>query len=73
MKHLSGSLPAPYYLMPSVAIAGNCCLLEGVDADNMRVTTVLHASVTPLDQKATSPTRQSPSHTSVWKPSLTSH
>ena len=60
-------LPAPYYGMSSVTIAGTCYLLGGGDADIKNVTTVLYASLTSLVQKATSPTQQSSSHTSVWK------
>ena len=43
-------LPAPYYWMSSVTIADTCYQLGGVDADNMRITTVLYASVTSLIQ-----------------------
>ena len=60
-------LPAPYFWMSSVTIADTCYLLGGRDADNMRITTVLYASLTSLIQKATSPTHQSASRTSVWK------
>jgi len=60
-------LPAPYSMMSSVTIAGTCYLLGGCDADNKTITTVLYASLTSLIQKATSPTHQSASCTSVWK------
>ena len=60
-------LPAPHYVMSSVTIAGTCYLLGGLDADSELVATVLYASLTSLVQKATSPTHQSASHTSVWK------
>ena len=60
-------LPAPYCGMSSVTIAGTCYLQGGGDADIKNVTTVLYASLTSLVQKATSPTQQSSSHTSVWK------
>ena len=60
-------LPAPYYWMSSVTIANTCYLLGGSDADNKTVPTILYASLTSLVQKATSPTHQSASHTSVWK------
>ena len=60
-------LPAPYYYMSSVTIADTCYPLGGADADNNCVATVLYASLASLVQKATSPTHQSASHTSVWK------
>ena len=60
-------LPAPYYWMSSVTIADTCYLLGGVNANNNHVATVLYASLTSLVQKATSPTHQSASRTSVWK------
>ena len=60
-------LPAPRGAMTSVTIADTCYLLGGGDADNNDVTTVLYASLASLVQKATSPTRQSASPTSVWK------
>ena len=58
-------LPTPYH-SSSVTIADICYLLGGGDA-NTDTATVLHASLTPLVQRATSPTCQSASHTSVWK------
>ena len=60
-------LPAPRGAMTSVTIADTCYLLGGGDADNNDVTTVLYASLASLVQKATSPTHQSASPTSVWK------
>jgi len=60
-------LPAPYTLMSSITIADTCYLLGGGDANWTDVATVLYASLTSLIQKDTSPTHQSPSHTSVWK------
>jgi len=60
-------LPAPYYMMSSVTIADTCYLLGGIEGDRKTVTTVLYASLTSLIQKATSPTHQSASRTSVWK------
>ena len=60
-------LPAPYYGVSSVTIADTCYLLGGTNPRNMFPTTALHASITSLVQKATSPTHQSASHTSVWK------
>jgi len=60
-------LPAPYYWMSSVTIANTCYLLGRVNANNNHVATVLYASLTSLVQKATSPTHQSASRTSVWK------
>jgi len=60
-------LPAPYYVMSSVTIADTCYLLGGIDVDRKTITTVLYASLTSLIQKATSPTHQSASRTSVWK------
>jgi len=63
-------LPTPYYSLSFVTIADTCYLLGGIelgrDASNY-ATTVLYASLTSLVQKATSPTHQSASHTSVWK------
>jgi len=60
-------LPAPYYTMSSITIADTCYLLGGIDAHVKTTTTVLHASLASLVQKATSPIHQSASHTSVWK------
>ena len=60
-------LPAPYFSMSSVTIADTCYQLGGFDADSNSVATVLYASLTSLIQKATSPTHQSASRTSVWK------
>ena len=60
-------LPAPNYWMSSITIADTCYLLGGTDADNKVPPTVVYASLTSLVQKATSPTRQSASRTSVWK------
>ena len=60
-------LPAPYYWMSSITIADTCYQLGGVNANNNHVTTVLYASLTSLVQKATTPSHQSASHTSVWK------
>ena len=65
--HTADPLPAPYFMMSSVTVADTCYLLGGGDADGKHVTTVLYASLTSLIQKATSPTHQSASHTSVWK------
>jgi len=53
--------------MSSITIADTCYLLGGGDADIKTKSTVLYASLTSLIQKATSPTHQSPNHTSVWK------
>ena len=60
-------LPAPCGGMSSVTIAGTCYLLGGGDANNNDVATVPYASLASLVQKATSPTRQSLSDTSVWR------
>ena len=60
-------LPEPYAKVSSVTIAGTCYLLGGLDADGDFIATVLYASLASLVQKATSPTRQSPSPTPVWK------
>jgi len=60
-------LPAPYYWMSSVTIADTCYLLGGDDAANKFSPTVVYATLTSLIQKATSPTHQSASGTSVWK------
>ena len=60
-------LPAPYYWMSSVTIADTCYLLGGTNACIIPVPAILYASLTSLIQKATSPTHQSASHTSVWR------
>ena len=62
-------LPVPYYRMTSVTIADTHYLLggDGADSKALTTTTVLCASLPSLVEKATSPTRQSASHTSVWK------
>ena len=60
-------LPVPCLMVSSVTIAGTCYLLRRGDADCKPVATVLYASLVSLIQKATSPTRQSPSDTSIWK------
>ena len=65
--HTADPLPAPYSSMPLVVITDTCYLLGGDNDNNYPVTTVLYASLTSLVQKATSPTLQSTSHTSVWK------
>jgi len=65
--YAADSLPAPYYGMSSITIADTCYLLGGGDAIDNATDTVLYASLTSLIQKATSPTHQSASHTSVWK------
>ena len=59
-------LPLPCSAMTSVTIADIWHLLGGFDARNA-ILTVLYAPLTSLIQKATSPTHQSASHTSVWK------
>jgi len=67
--HTADPMPAPYYGTSTVTIADTCYmyLLGGWDADNKAITSVLCVSITSLVQKATSPTHQSASHTSVWK------
>ena len=60
-------LPAPYYLMSSITIAGTCYLLGGRGANNKPTTAVLYAHLASLVQKAISHTHQSASRTSVWK------
>jgi len=60
-------LPAPHFSMSSVTIANTCYLLGGADADNKATALALYAPLTSLVQKATSPTHQSASRTSVWK------
>ena len=60
-------LPAPCYLTSSVTIADTCYLLGGGGANNKPATTVPYESLASLVQKATSPTHQSASRTSVWK------
>ena len=59
-------LPLPCSAMTSVTITDIWHLLGGFDARNA-IPTVLYAPLTSLIQKATSPTHQSASHTSVWK------
>jgi len=59
-------LPAPYFASSSVTIADTCYLLGGSGSDRS-VPAVWYVSLTSLIQKATSPTHQSASHTSVWK------
>ena len=61
MQHLSGTL----LTMTSITIADTCYLLGGCDADAKAIAAILYASLTSLIQKATSPTLQSASHTSV--------
>ena len=61
MQHLSGTL----LTMTSITIADTCYLLGGCDADAQAIAAILYASLTSLIQKATSPTLQSASHTSV--------
>jgi len=65
--YTANPLPAPYYFMYSVTIADTCYLLGGADSDHKAVAIVLYASHTSLVQKATSPTHQPASHTSVWR------
>ena len=61
-------LPAPCNGRSSVTISDTCYLLRGWGDDGKALTTVLYASLTSLIQKASSPTHQSASPTSVWKP-----
>ena len=65
--HTADSLPVTCGAMASVTIADTWYLLGGYGADNKETTTVLCAPLTDLIQRATSPTHQSASHTSVWK------
>ena len=65
--HTADSLPVPCRGMTSVTIADTWYQLGGGGADNKAVPTVQYAPLTTLIQKATSPTHQSASHTSVWK------
>ena len=58
-------LPAPRGTMTSITIADTCYLLGGCDADAKAIAAILYASLTSFVQKATSPTLQSASHTSV--------
>ena len=60
-------LPVPYYRMTSTTIADTYYLLGGFGDYSIPTTTVLYASLASLIEKATSPTRQSASRTSVWK------
>ena len=53
--------------MTSVTITDTWYLLGGSGTDNKAIPTVLYAPLTILIQKATSPTHQSASDTSVWK------
>ena len=59
-------LPVPCGGMTSVTIADIWYQLGG-SGGAKDLTTVLHAPLTTLIQRATSPTHQSASHTSVWK------
>ena len=65
--HTADPLPVPCWLMTSVTIADTRYLLGGGGTDDKGLTTVLYAPLTALIQKATSPTLQPASHTSVWK------
>ena len=65
--HTADSLPVPCGAMTSVTIADTWYQLGGAGADNEAIPTVLYAPLTDLIQRATSPTHQSASHTSVWK------
>ena len=65
--HTTDPLPVPCGGMTSVTIADTWYLLGGIDTDDKGLTTVLYTSLTTLIQKATSPTHQSASPTSVWK------
>ena len=65
--HTADPLPVPCGAMTSVTIADTWYQLGGLGADGKSLTTVLYAPLTTLTQKATSPTHQSASHTSVWK------
>ena len=60
-------LPAPCGAMTSIIIADTCYLVGGCDDDAKAIAAILYASLTFLVQKATSPTLQSASHTTVWK------
>ena len=65
--HTADPLPVPCRGMTSVTLADTWYLLGGVGTDGNGLTTVLHAPLTALIQKATSPTDQSASRISVWK------
>ena len=65
--HTADPLPVPCMAMTSVTIADTWYQLGGIGADNKAIPTVLHAPLTTLIQKATSPTHQSASHMAVWK------
>ena len=65
--HTADPLPVPCGAMTSVTIADTWYQLGGHGADDKAVPTVLYTPLTTLIQKATSPTHQSASHTSVWK------
>ena len=70
--HTADPLPVPSGCMSSVTIADTWYLLGGSGTDDKGIggkdlTTVLYAPLTTLIQRATSPTHQSASHTSVWK------
>ena len=60
-------LPVPCFIMTSVTIADTWYLLGGAGTDGKDLTTVLYTPLAALIQKATSPTHQSASPTSVWK------
>ena len=65
--HTADPLPVPCLGMTSVTIADTWYQLGGVGTDDKSLTTVLYAPLTTLIQKATSPSHQSASPTSVWK------
>ena len=65
--HTADPLPVPCGGMTSVTIADTWYLLGGGGSDGNPIPSVLYVSLTTLIQKATLPTHQSASPTSVWK------
>ena len=65
--HTADPLPIPCGGMTSVTIPDTWYLLGGGGTGGKSLTTVQYAPLTALIQRATSPTHQSASHTSVWK------
>ena len=64
--HTADPLPVPCG-MASVTITDTWYQLGGAGTDNKAIPTVLYTPLTALIQRATSPTHQSASPTSVWK------
>ena len=65
--HTADPLPVPCGMMTSVTIADIWYQMGGIGDHHINIPTVLYAPLTALIEKATSPTHQSASPTSVWK------